>query len=138
MRTKQVLVIRKDLRMRRGKEISQGAHGSLAILTNILIGYPFKWYLFPFNILKFIYVFSTHAAFREWHTSMFTKICVSVDSEEELVAIYEQAKKKGILCSLITDAGLTEFKGVPTKTVVAIGPDFDFKIDPITKHLKLY
>jgi PTH2 family peptidyl-tRNA hydrolase len=33
---KQVLVIRKDLKMRRGKEIAQGAHASMAWLTNRL------------------------------------------------------------------------------------------------------
>jgi len=31
--TKQVIVIRKDLKMRRGKEIAQGAHASIAFLT---------------------------------------------------------------------------------------------------------
>lgn len=40
--------------------------------------------------------------------------------------------------NLITDSGLTEFGGVPTKTVCAIGPDYDEKIDKITGHLKLY
>ena len=30
--TKQVIVIRRDLRMRRGKEIAQGAHASMAWL----------------------------------------------------------------------------------------------------------
>jgi PTH2 family peptidyl-tRNA hydrolase len=33
---KQVIVIRKDLKMRRGKEIAQGAHAAMAWLTNRL------------------------------------------------------------------------------------------------------
>jgi PTH2 family peptidyl-tRNA hydrolase len=33
MTTKQVIVIRKDLKMRRGKEIAQGSHASMAFLT---------------------------------------------------------------------------------------------------------
>lgn len=36
-KTKQVLVIRKDLNMRRGKEIAQGAHGSCSWLANRLV-----------------------------------------------------------------------------------------------------
>ena len=65
------------------------------------------------------------------------KICVGVDSEQELIDIYNKAKAVGIICSLITDAGLTQFNGTPTKTVVAIGPDESEKIDKITGGLKL-
>jgi peptidyl-tRNA hydrolase, PTH2 family len=38
---------------------------------------------------------------------------------------------------LITDAGHTEFKGVPTKTCLAIGPNDVDEIDVVTGHLKL-
>ena len=31
--TKQVIVIRKDLKMRRGKEIAQGCHAAMAFIT---------------------------------------------------------------------------------------------------------
>jgi PTH2 family peptidyl-tRNA hydrolase len=138
MKTKQIIIIRKDLKVRRGKEIAQGAHASMAVLTNNLIGYPFKWFIFPFYILKFMYLFFTHKPLRSWLTGRFTKICVTVDSENELLDYYNKAKKEGILCSLIKDAGLTEFGGVPTYTAVAIGPDKDSKINAITKNLKLY
>ena len=137
MHTKQIIVIRKDLKMRQGKAIAQGAHASLAILTNNLIGYPFKWYLFPFKLLTFLYLFTFHKPFRVWHTGRFTKICVSVNSEQELKDIYYAAKREGILCSLIKDAGLTEFKKIPTLTAVAIGPDESSKIDKITRRLPL-
>jgi PTH2 family peptidyl-tRNA hydrolase len=138
MRTKQVIVVRKDLKMRRGKEIAQGAHASMAVLTNNLIGYPFKWHLFPFLFCKFIYLFLSHKPLRTWLTGRFTKVCVTVDSEEELKQIYTKAKNAGLLCSLIQDAGLTEFGGVPTYTTVAIGPDEEYKINEITGYLKLY
>ncbi len=137
MNTKQVLIVRKDLKMRTGKAIAQGAHASLAILTNNLIGYPFVWYKFPFKILRFLYLFFFHKPFRTWHTGRFTKICVYVNSEEELKEVYNKAKSKGLLCSIITDAGLTEFKGVPTLTTVAIGPEESSKIDEITGKLPL-
>lgn len=138
MKTKQIILVRKDLKMRRGKEIAQGAHASMAVLTNNLIGYPFKWYLFPYYVLRFLYLFFTHTALRTWLTGRFTKICVTVDSEAELKLYYQKAKEAGLLCSLIQDAGLTEFDGVPTYTTVAIGPDEESKVNAITSGLKLY
>lgn len=71
-------------------------------------------------------------------TSRFTKICVSVDSEAELLEIYNQARLIGLVCSLIEDAGLTEFGRKKTLTAVAVGPDQEDKIDTITRHLKLF
>jgi len=60
-----------------------------------------------------------------------------VDSEEELIGIHETAKASGLICSLIQDAGLTEFGGVPTYTCCAIGPAWEEEVDAITRHLKL-
>ncbi len=112
---KQVLVIRKDLKVRRGKEIAQCAHASLkAVMEN-----------------RF------HPDVMRWSKGRFTKIAVSVDSEEELMNIYNQAKENGLVCSLILDAGFTEFDGVPTYTAVAVGPSTNEKVDAITGHLKL-
>jgi PTH2 family peptidyl-tRNA hydrolase len=138
MVTKQVIIIRKDLKMRRGKEIAQGAHASMAVLTNNIIGYPFKWYLFPLFILKFIFLFLTHKSLRHWLTGNFKKICVIVESEQDLLSYYKIAKEKKVLCSLIKDSGLTEFGGVPTYTTVAIGPAESHLIDSITGNLRLY
>jgi len=138
MKTKQVILIRKDLKMRRGKEIAQGAHASMAVLTNNLIGYPFSWLKMPFYLIKFLYLFFTHKPLRIWLTGRFTKICVIVESENDLKSYYEEAKKNKVLCSLIQDAGLTEFGGVPTYTTAAIGPDKEEKINAITGKLKLY
>lgn len=47
----------------------------------------------------------------EWFQKGVAKICVYVDSEEELLAIHRKAKKAGILSALICDNGLTEFHG---------------------------
>jgi PTH2 family peptidyl-tRNA hydrolase len=46
-------------------------------------------------------------------------------------------KLAGIKHHVVTDSGLTEFGGVPTKTCVAIGPDKSSKIDIITGGLEL-
>lgn len=113
---KQVIVIRKDLKMRRGKEIAQGAHASLkATLENL-----------------------DHSDVKEWLAGKFTKIVVTVKTEEELKEIYQNALNANLVCSLILDAGLTEFDGTPTYTAVAVGPAKDDRVNQITGHLKLY
>ena len=72
----------------------------------------------------------------QWLTEGMTKICVRVESEAELLEIYQQAKNDKLTVHLITDAGLTEFKE-PTRTCLAIGPEWADKIDKITGELKL-
>ncbi len=72
-----------------------------------------------------------------WVNGQFTKVCVGVETEDELIAIYQTAWISGLPCSLIYDSGLTEFGGVSTATAVAIGPAPAEKIDPITGALKL-
>ena len=113
---KQVIVIRKDLKMRRGKEIAQGCHASMkATLENM-----------------------NHPDVKKLLKGPIAKIVVWVDSEEELLAIYQKALNANLVCSLIQDAGRTEFHGVPTYTTVAVGPAKDDRIDQVTGHLKLY
>jgi PTH2 family peptidyl-tRNA hydrolase len=65
-------------------------------------------------------------------------VTVKVGSEPELMAVYEQAQRAGLVVHLITDGGLTEFGGVPTRTCLGIGPDYDDRIDPVTGDLELY
>ena len=118
---KQVIVMRKDLKMRRGKEIAQGAHASMAFLAKkALAGGPFS------------------EVERSWLEGLFTKVCVRVGSEEELLAVAEAAGKVGIRVEIITDSGKTEFGGIPTKTCLALGPDLAEKIDAVTGGLELY
>jgi PTH2 family peptidyl-tRNA hydrolase len=124
---KQVIVLRKDLNMRKGKMVSQGAHASMKAILD--------WSINDGNGL--LTELPVGSALESWINGLFTKICVSVDSEEELVELYNKAMEAGLMVSMITDAGLTEFNGVPTKTCIAIGPDWSDEIDPITKHLKL-
>jgi PTH2 family peptidyl-tRNA hydrolase len=121
---KQVIVIRKDLKMRRGKEIAQGAHASIAFLTRKLQN-------------KYSELYLTQQEW-DWINGIFTKVCLKVNSEEELLEVERKAKEAGLECHLVTDAGLTEFNGVPTKTCLAIGPDESERIDLITGDLELY
>jgi len=127
---KQVIILRKDLNMRKGKMVAQGAHASMAALLNE--GFIEEW-----ERGERQYRIRLSEEMENWISGRFTKICVSVDSEEELLAIYKQAEDENIHCSLIQDAGLTEFDGVPTYTAVAIGPAKSEDIDKITGELKL-
>lgn len=130
---KQVIVMRKDLKMRRGKEIAQGAHASISFLTRYLVPIDFGatkkgvWHKVLLSLKAM-----------QWLSEGFTKVCLQVDSEEELLEIYRAAIKGGLEAHLITDSGKTEFNGIPTHTCCALGPDDDKLIDIVTGHLKLY
>jgi len=125
---KQVLVVRKDLKMRVGKVAAQCAHASMKVFL---------------DRKELHYGIKTHVCFDvtevelSWITGSFTKICVGCQSEAELLDLYEKAKAAGLPCALVQDSGKTEFHGVPTYTVVAIGPDDSDRIDPLTGALPL-
>ncbi len=125
MKYKQVIVIRHDLHMRMGKAVAQGAHAAMMFLVaKAARG------LKPPDIFR-----SEDIAWM--YESHMTKICLRVESEEELLAIEQKAHEANLPVHLIIDAGFTKFAGVPTKTCLAIGPDLAEKIDAITGHLKL-
>jgi len=139
--TKQVIVMRKDLGMRKGKMIAQGAHASLKVLLDAGViersemeggiergetGGQGLQFTLPLD-----------AALAAWLGGRFTKICVSVDSEAALEAVVERARAAGVPCALVVDAGHTEFHGVPTKTCCAVGPAWSDAVDAITGGLPL-
>lgn len=132
MSVKQVIVIRKDLKMRRGKEIAQGSHASISWLVERVVSLSQD----HGDEIHELEAFSEDE--KEWMLGKFTKICLQVQSEKELHEIYSAARKAGLNVHLITDAGQTEFNGVPTKTCLAIGPNVSEEIDKITGHLTLY
>lgn len=115
MEMKQMIVMRKDLNMRKGKMVAQGAHASMkALLENM-----------------------DHPSVKVWLSQAFAKIAVSVDSEQELLEVLDKAKSAGLIATLVTDAGRTEFNGVPTNTCIAVGPATNEDLAPITGHLRL-
>jgi peptidyl-tRNA hydrolase, PTH2 family len=128
--TKQVIVIRRDLRMRRGKEIAQGAHASMAWLRQRIM--PALSPVGAADQVRF------SEAERVWLEGSLRKVTVKVGSEAELLAVYDRAVSAGVLVHLITDRGLTEFGGTPTRTCLAVGPDYDDRVDPVTGDLELY
>lgn len=127
---KQVIAIRKDLNMRKGKMIAQGAHASMKIFFDI------AQYIQSETQGNFM-IAKIDDAMGEWLLGKFTKIVVSVDSESELCKIYNDARAAGLHCSIIKDVGATEFHGNPTFTAIAVGPNEAEEIDKITGHLKL-
>jgi PTH2 family peptidyl-tRNA hydrolase len=135
MTIKQVIVMRKDLSMRKGKMISQGAHAALKVF------FDFRRSVIKFgNTIQYTISLpegNTGKEINDWVEGIFTKICCGVNSEEELLSIYNRAKEKGLPCSLIQDSGLTEFGGISTYTCCAIGPANSELIDPITGGLSL-
>jgi len=130
MNTKQVIIVRKDLNMRRGKEAAQVAHASLGAVFS-------KSFVAESNVGEKMKVIPLSSELEEWFNVRFTKVCVSCDSEEELLALAEKADAAGMLHFLCRDAGITEFSGVPTYTTLAIGPAEASEVDKITWHLKL-
>ena len=135
--TKQVIVMRKDLNMRKGKMIAQGAHASMAVILNLMKGQKFYGDDNEFISYEKTLRLDESGPLTDWIDGNFKKICLSVDSESHLLELHMMAMNAGLLCSLIQDSGLTEFGGVPTFTCIAIGPAKDEDIDKITGGLKL-
>lgn len=133
MTPKQIIVMRTDLGMRKGKMIAQGAHASIAFLTERISQMPPTGYI-PWSDSN---PSRWAEAEDQWLKGRFTKICVRADSEEQILRIAESAKEAQVRCHVITDAGLTEFHGEPTVTCCALGPDYPEFLDPITGDLKL-
>ena len=131
---KQVIVVRKDLNMRKGKMVAQGAHASMKVLLDAGERQDMEW---GGDDITPQYVITMDDAMVEWIEGKFAKICVSVDSEEELLELFKKAEQANLPCSLIQDAGYTEFDGVPTYTAIAIGPAENDDINKITGELKL-
>ncbi len=132
MPVKQVIVMRKDLNMRKGKMAAQASHASMKVFFDRL-NFEAKD---DETKVEYYQIHFTQEE-QEWLKGSFTKIVVSVDSEQQLLDIYNKAKDSGLNCGLITDSGLTEFNGVATLTCCSIGPNENNKIDLITKDLPL-
>lgn len=135
---KQVIVVRKDLNMRKGKLASQVAHASMKVLLDCMFEEEFQD-KFDNTFKRYTIELISSAPMYQWLEGSFTKIVVYVNSEEELLEIYEKAKEKtGLVPSaIIQDLGKTEFHGEPTYTALAVGPSRGEWVDEITGDLPL-
>lgn len=111
---KQVIVVRTDLKMSKGKTAAQCCHACLGSYkkTNL-------------NIIK------------KWEDEGEKKVIVKTNSLEELFELKEIAKKNNISNYLVKDAGRTEIP-IGSITCLGIGPDDDEIIDKVTQNLKLF
>ncbi len=113
---KQVILVRTDIEMSKGKLAVQVAHASVSALMEALKRKR-EWV-------------------EEWLEKGQKKVVLKVTSLRELMSLYEEAKRFDLPVSLVADAGLTELPE-GTITAVGIGPAPDELIDKITGSLKL-
>jgi peptidyl-tRNA hydrolase, PTH2 family len=113
MELKQIIVVRNDLKMPKGKLAAQVAHGSVEAVLN-----------------------SDSKLVQEWKKQGMKKGVLKVESLKELEQIMINAKNEGLKIGLINDAGRT-FLEPGTTTVLGIGPDTKERINRVTGHLKL-
>ncbi|MDK2790855.1 MAG: peptidyl-tRNA hydrolase, family [Methanothermococcus sp.] len=112
----QVIIIRNDLKMGKGKIAAQACHASIESFIHAQKICP--------NIVK------------EWLRSGQKKVVLKVNSEKELLEVFKNANIEGLPCSLIRDAGRTQLEP-GTITAVGIGPEKEDNINKITGKLKL-
>ena len=112
MSFKQVILVRQDLKLSKGKTSAQCSHASVEAVLR-----------------------SDKEDIAKWRSEGMKKIILKVPDKISLIKYKEQAEKDDIITALITDAGLTELKKAEV-TCLAIGPDKEEKIDKITGKLK--
>ena len=110
---KQVILVRTDLKMPKGKLSIQCSHAAVEA------------------VLK-----SDKNKILDWKNQGMKKIALKVKNENDLLKYKKAAEKLELKTALIKDAGKTFFKK-PTITCLAIGPDEEEKIDKITGKLKI-
>lgn len=113
---KMVLVVRTDLKMGKGKSAAQCCHATLGCYKQAKK--------------------NSRAALKAWEGCGQPKVVVKCSSEDELMALYQNARASGLTCSLVRDAGRTQISP-GSKTVLGVGPALEEQVDLITGHLKL-
>lgn len=138
-RSKMMIVMRRDLKMRKGKIAAQAGHACIdAILTALNKEGRMNDLEVTSEGLALKSTDKPSSPLSDWFTCGCAKVCVYVDSEEALLDIAKKANERGIIASVITDAGMTEFHGVPTKTCLALEPLPADIADELTGTLPLY
>lgn len=110
---KQVVVVRKDLKMGKGKLATQVAHACIGSLKK-----------------------ASEKIIKKWEEEGAKKIVLKARDLKELKNIYKKVKDSGLPYFLVRDAGLTQLKKGEI-TCLGIGPAEEKKIDRITGKLKL-
>ena len=116
MEFKQVILVRTDLKMGKGKTAVQVAHAALGAALKAMEKKE-EW-------------------FKAWIDEGQAKIALRVSNEKELLEFKEKALEMDLPVELVTDRGLTQLEP-GTRTCVAIGPAPSDLIDRLTGKLKL-
>lgn len=139
MGTKMMIVMRRDLKMRKGKIAAQAGHACVdAILAALKKEDRLGDIEMTSDGMSLKVTDKALTPLSDWFVSGCTKVCVYVDSEEALLGIAAEAEKRGIIAAVITDWGLTEFHGEHTKTCLALEPLPADVADELTGDLPLY
>ncbi len=116
MNLKQVIIVRKDLKMGAGKTAVQVAHASVLGVENAKSRHR-KW-------------------FDVWFEEGQAKIAVKVRGLRELMEVKKRAEDHGLPVVQVNDSGLTQLPP-GTTTCIAIGPAPSELVDKVTGDLKL-
>ena len=134
-----MIVMRRDLKMRKGKIAAQAGHACIEALLMAMHKENRLGDLLDTPAGMMLQMEGREESpLTEWFGDGVAKICVYVDSEEELMAIAAKAEEMGVIAAVITDAGATEFHGVPTRTCLALEPLPTEVADTLTGGLPLY
>jgi PTH2 family peptidyl-tRNA hydrolase len=132
--TKQVVIFRRDLNVRKGKVGAQVAHASIGAIKSMMRATAM--------LDRSVYSLEVEhgTALDEWWNEAETTITLgtSKDSEDhqfELLDLQSAANAKGLPTYLVIDNGTTEFGGVKTMTCLAIGPGYVEQFTGLTDHL---
>ena len=140
-KSKQMIVMRRDLKMRKGKIAAQAGHACVEATLMALAreGRLGEVRVTPDQSWVYLEDEGTRATpLSDWFDAGVAKVCVYVDSEEELLDLAVRGRELGFAVALIRDAGHTEFHGEPTYTCLAFEPLAAEQIDPLTGELPLY
>jgi PTH2 family peptidyl-tRNA hydrolase len=132
--TKQVILVRTDIKLPKGKLAAQVAHASMSCILQSY-GLHFEQYNLEEED-KFYQLHPVGEPVAKWLNGSFTKVCLKVDSEDQMRDCYQKAEELLLPASWIVDEGRTVFKE-PTVTCCAIGPWWSDEIDEVTGRLKL-
>jgi PTH2 family peptidyl-tRNA hydrolase len=115
-RYKQVIVMRSDVKMSKGKIAAQAGHAAVSAAEEARKLHP-KWW-------------------KTWLDESQCKIAVKVGSEQELLMLEKESNESGLPNALIVDRGLTEIQP-GTVTCLGIGPAPSAEVNKITGRLTL-
>lgn len=110
---KQVILIRSDLKLSKGKAAAQSAHASVSAMEH-----------------------ADKKIADAWRKTGQKKVVLKVKDLEELMELKKQCDKNKIANAIVTDAGRTEVEP-GTITALGVGPDKEERIDKITGKLKM-